>query len=118
MKRTIIFLAILLIQTQIFAGNADAFSINKDEINTQMNDLTVLENYLQQHPSMTYSDVEYSNHWLLGNVIQTKESPYVASNILLSQQMNDTDGCVYVVVISCCLFLGITLVYYVAGNIK
>lgn len=118
MKRTIILLTILLIQFQTFAGNADAFSINKAEINTKMNDLTVLENYLELHPSMTYSDVESSNRWMLNNVIQTKESPYVTSSILLSQQMNDADGCVYVIVISCCIFLGVTMVYYIAGNLK
>jgi hypothetical protein len=118
MKRTIILLAILLIQFQTFAGNADAFSINTAEINAKMNDLTVLENYLQQHPSMTYSDVESSNQWLLSNVIQTKESPYITSSILLSQQMNDGDGCLYVVLISCCLTLGISVVYYIVGSSK
>jgi len=117
MKRIIILLAFLLIGFRTFASIADVFSINKIEVSQQMNDLTVLENYLLKYPSMSYSDVEYSNQWLLSNVIQTKESPYIASNIFNNQQLNGKDGCTTVIVVSCCIYVGLSLAYYlVAGN--
>jgi hypothetical protein len=116
MKRIIILLAFLLIGFRTFASIADVFSINQTEVSQQMNDLTVLENYLLKHPSISYSDIEYSNQWLLSNVMQTKESPYITSNIFNYQQINVPDGCATYYVISCCIFVGILLVYYLVAE--
>ncbi len=117
MKRFIVLLAFLIIGFRASASLSDVFSIDQAEITQQMNDLSILENYLSEHPLMSYSDIECSNQWLLSNVVQTKESPYLLSNILTNQQLNGDNGCVTAIIISCCIFVGLSLGYYLIDKI-
>ncbi len=68
MKKAITLLSMLVfLSGGIMAGNADLFSYNKDQVNSEMTDLNALETHVLDN-GVTYEELQSQNSELISNV--------------------------------------------------
>ncbi|MBN2486506.1 MAG: hypothetical protein JXB34_11085 [Bacteroidales bacterium] len=58
MKKTLLLTVALFVTVFTFAGNADLFDVNEQELNNDFAELTALENYVSQSNFITLSDIQ------------------------------------------------------------
>lgn len=58
----------ILFSTQSFAGNGDLFTFDKEKVESEMADLTALENLVNQNQDLTYNDLMEANNPLVMNL--------------------------------------------------
>jgi hypothetical protein len=93
------------------ASISDLFAIDKIEIASEIEDLTNLETHLYSHPNLTYNDILNTKPMLASNIILTKNSSSLGISILNDRYPDDTYNLLYVAC-SCCVSLGIGIIYY------
>ena len=111
--RKIFILCFIALSSSIFtinASNTDLFSYNKNEVEAQLDELTQLENYVNDNQGVTLNDLQNSN-----------------SNILESLNLNESNGINFSMaepplgipsfIWGCCLgFVGIGIVYFMTED--
>ena len=93
------------------ASISDIFIIDKIEIASEVEDLTNLETYLYAHPNLTYNDILNTKPMLTSNIISTKNSSLLNISIFNGRYPDDTYNLLYVAC-SCCVSVGIGIIYY------
>ncbi len=64
------------------ANVSNLFSIDNSKINQEMNELVVLEDYVNHHAGVNLSDVQLSNQALTENILPIEASPLSQQNAL------------------------------------
>jgi hypothetical protein len=70
MKKTLLtsVIAFVIAVTSVFAGNADLFSYDKNQLNNEFADLDMLENYVKINEGITLTSLINENHPLIAGI--------------------------------------------------
>ena len=70
MKKTLLtsVIAFVIAVTGVFAGNADLFSYDKDQLNSEFANLDMLENYVKINEGITLTSLMNENHPLVAGI--------------------------------------------------
>ena len=90
--RKILFLYGLLsiITLQLKADGSDLFDVNEDQIQAEMNDLILLEQFILQNDGVTYHQLQIDNSDLITNI--TPDHSAVSSALGIHSPMSDVTG--------------------------
>ncbi len=101
---------VLIAAGNLFAGNADLFSYDKDELNKEFTNLSLLENYVKSNDGVTLTNLLAQNNPLIAGI--TVNNP-LSSAIPFGEPPLGIGsfwwGCVFGV-------FGVALVYFVADD--
>jgi hypothetical protein len=111
MKKAVPFILFLFALFTSKASISDLFTIDKIEIASETEDLTNLETYLYFHPNLSYEDILNTNPALASNIISIKNSSALGISTLNDRYRDDTYNLIYAVC-SCCVSVGIGVIYY------
>jgi len=115
MKQVLSLILCMFVLCTSKASISDIFAIDKIEIASEIEDLTNLETYLYSHPNLSYEDILNTNPALTSNIILTKNSSSLSISILNGRYPDDTYNLLYVAC-SCCVSVGIGIIYYSIVN--
>lgn len=93
------------------------FDLNTNEVKSQMAELSLLETLIDHHSSINLALVTQRYPALFSNFVVPKFSPYISSIMNTNQQLNGDNGCVVAVGITCCVFISLSLGYYLVSKI-
>lgn len=70
MKKTLLssVFALIIAVSGVFAGNADLFSYDRDQINDEFTELNMLENYVKINEGITLTSLVNENHPLIAGI--------------------------------------------------
>lgn len=81
MKKFSVLFVFMFVFYTLQAGVSDVFSVDKSKINTEMNDLNELENYVLQNDGITLTEMKSDNNVLALNIVTGADSPYSQSSL-------------------------------------
>lgn len=102
--------AFLIAAGSVFAGNAELFSYDKDELNNEISNLSLLENYVKSNEGITLTNLVAENNPLVAGI--SLNNPFTSSVPFGEPPLGIGSfwwGCVFGVV-------GIAIVYFVSDD--
>lgn len=117
MKRVLVIIILTVTLTitvnHTYATISDVFTIEENNIATQMQDLNTLEQFVMSNPDLTLTELQSTHPMLTSNILKQEESPFCQLSLLTnSKYASGDDGCIWILACTCCISTSVGIVFY------
>jgi hypothetical protein len=113
MKRALLIIILTITTNLTYATISDVFTIEENNIATQMQDLNTLEQFVMSNPDLTLTELQSTHPMLTSNILKQEESPFSQLSLLTnSKYASGDDGCIWIVACSCCVSSTVGFIFY------